>query len=308
MAGAAMLAAAVMLAWQAPAAVRLALGEGLGIGIALLAGSGILGRWVRWSLAESEDRLLLIVLPATIVAEVFAAFRAVPRWLAWAVRFIVAAGVAPVLLFNSLYLADSAGPQTRLWTDGQTVLWLGGLAAALGTVWLLLVLLARRGPSRSVLLSLAVVCAGAAPTLMVSGYLTGGALLIPFAAALMGTAAASCVWIVPHGDSTAVGFGVVLLFALLVMGRFFADLGNVSAGLLLFAPLLAWLPEFLPGKRFPPWMRAISRIALVTVPAALAFYLAQSCFIWPPSFFELKSEWRSSGPLCLHKGTSRAGT
>src|SRR5208283_4057565 len=204
-------------------------------------------------------------LPAMVVAEVVAAFRSVPRWLAWAVRFTVAAGVAPVLLYNSLYLADSAGPGTRLWTDGQTVLWLGGLAVALGMVWFLMVALARRGPSRSLLLALAVVCAGAAPTIMVSGYLTGGALLVPLAGALVGTAAASCVWIVPHGDSPAVGFAVILLFALLVMGRFFADLANISAGLLLFAPLLAWLPEFLPGKRLPPWMRGVTRIALVTV-------------------------------------------
>jgi len=279
MAGAALVAALMVLVWgwpwRAPHPGQVAIGEALGIGGAFFLGCGIVSRWPRRSLAEAEDRLLLIVLPAIVVVEITAAFRGVPRWLAWALRGVVAAGVTPVLLYNSRYFTDSAGPGTRLWSAAQAVLWLGGLAAVLAVEWLLLVLLARRTSSRFLLLALAVACGGAAPTIMVSGYVTGGLLLVPLAGALVGTAVASCFWVASRGDGAAVGFGVVFLFALLVMGRFFGELRTFHAGLLLFAPLLAWLPEFLPGKKPRTWGRAVPGIILVAIPVVLAFYLAQ---------------------------------
>ncbi len=270
MAGAAVLAAAVALActspWWRATPRRVALGTALGIGLAFLIGSGVLGRWPRWSLAEAEDRLLLIIVPAIVGAEIVGA---------WILRLAVAAGVAPVLLYNSQYLADLAGPGTRLWTRDQTILWLGGPALALMVVWLLLAWLNRRAPSRSLPVGLAVVCAGAAPTIMVSGYLTGGPLLVPLAGGLLGTALVSLLWTLSRSDFAAVGVGLVLLFALLVMGRFFGELATVHAALLLFAPLLMWLPELLPGKKPWVWARAALRPVLSIAPAALAFYLAQ---------------------------------
>jgi hypothetical protein len=280
MAGAAVLAAAMVLAWGWPwrAAIpaRIALGEALGVGIAFFLGFGLLGRWPRWPLLEAEDRLVAIVLPAVLIVEVVAALLPpASRWLAWFLRLGMAASVAPVLLHSSQYLTDAAGPGTRLWATGQAILWLGGLAVALGLVWLGLVVLARRGSGRASTVALAVVCAGAAPTIMVSGYATGGPPLLPVAGALVGTAAASLLLPLPRGASAAIGVGVVLLFGLLVIGRFFGELHTVYAGMLLFAPLLMWLLEFLPGKKQRPWRRAVLGVAVVTIPVGIAFYLAQ---------------------------------
>src|SRR5207247_6343293 len=99
------------------------------------------------------------------------------------------------------YLADLTGPDTRKWTPAQTWMILGGLAAALAGVWTALTVLARRTApepilspgaeagrmtGRSVLLAVAVASGGAAITVMLSGYATGGEIGLPLAAALVG--------------------------------------------------------------------------------------------------------------------------
>jgi hypothetical protein len=271
MAGAAVLAAVVVLPGGLALRTRgpgwLAGGEALGLGLAFFLGSVAVSRWPRWSPPEAQDRLLA-VLGAVVLVEIVAAWRAAPRWLVWTLRLAVAAAVAPMLLSGTLYLADAAGPGTRLWTPTQTVLWLGGLAGALAVVWALLALLARRASSRSLPLSLAVVSVGAAFSLMFSGYATGGPLLVPLAGALVGMAAVSLAWTLPRADSAAVGVSVVMLFGLLVMGRFLAGLQILYAALLFFAPLLAWLPEVL-GKRLPAWLRALMRFGLVAITVAV---------------------------------------
>ena len=278
MAGAAVVAAAVALVctwpWRRASPTRVAIGTALAIGVAFILGSGFHGRWPRWSRAEAEDRLVLLLLPAVVGVEIVAAIRIMPRWLAWFLRLVVAASAAPVLLYNSEYLTDLAGAGTRKWDEHETIHWLGGMALAIIVVWLLLGLLNRRAPSRSLPLALAVVCAGAAPTIMVSGFVTGGPLLVPLAGALVGTAAASCLWTLSRGDFAAVGLGLMLLYALLVMGRFFGELSTVHAALILFAPVLMWLPEFLPARKLLPWARPLLRLAVVIAPVAVAFYLA----------------------------------
>ena len=146
-------------------------------GLAFLGGV-IVSRWpTRWSPPEAQDRLL-VVLAAVVLVEICAAWRVVPRWLAWTLRLAVAVGATPVLLYGTRYLADSAGPGTRFWTSTETVLWLGGVALALAVLWTLLALLARRAPSRTLPLALAGVSAGAALAVMFSGYVTGGLLLV----------------------------------------------------------------------------------------------------------------------------------
>ena len=57
---------------------------------------------------------------------------------------------APVLLYNTSYLAELAGPGSREWTPAQAGIILAGLAAALTGAWAALALLATRSPVRSV--------------------------------------------------------------------------------------------------------------------------------------------------------------
>lgn len=74
------------------------------------------------------------------------------------------------------------------------------------------------------------------------------------------------------------GLGVVGLFALLVIGRFFGELSTAHALLLLLAPLLCWLPE-LPYVR---WIglrwRGCARVVLAATPVAIVLLLAQQKF------------------------------
>jgi hypothetical protein len=274
----AVLAGLVLLLSGLPTPARLTAAGALAVGGAFYLGCRLLGLWPRWPPREDQDRFLLIVLPAAIGVELVAAFPSVPRWLAWALRLAVAAAAAPVLLHNSTYLADLGG-EPRKWAPPEAALILAGLAAALAAVWALLALLVRLTPGRSVPLALSLTCAAAAVTVMLSGYATGGQLGLPLAAALGGVAVASFVLRGPPALSGALGVGVVGLFSLLVIGRFFGALRTEHAVLLGLAPLLCWLPELPYVRRVPPWARGLARLALVAAPLALAVVQAQQRFV-----------------------------
>ena len=154
-------------------------------------------------------------------------------------------------------------------------MWLipAALAAALAVVWIALVVLERRTQGCSVPLALALACAGASATVMLSGYATGGQLGLPLAAALAGAMAASLALSGTADRSGVIGMAVVGLFSLLVVGRFFGSLSTTNAALLFGAPLLCWLPEL------PPRCRGLVRVLWAAVPVALALTLARSKFV-----------------------------
>jgi hypothetical protein len=129
-----------------------------------------------------------------------------------------------------------------------------------------------------VLLTLALVTAGAGVTVMLSGYLSGGQLAFPLAAGLAGAAAASLALAKGPDLGGAVGVAVVGLFALLVVALFFGDLTNANAVLLFAAPLLGWLPELLPARRVGPRARGVVRVVLAAVPVAVVLALAVQKF------------------------------
>jgi hypothetical protein len=86
---------------------------------------------------------------------------------------------------------------------------------------------------------------------------------LPLAGGLAGGAAAAVVLSGAPGTTGWLGPGVVGLFSVLVVGRFFANLTTVHALVLLFAPLLAWLPE-LPGfHRLQLSLRGFVRVVLI---------------------------------------------
>src|SRR5207249_4080071 len=59
-----------------------------------------------------------------------------------------------------------------------------------------------------------------------------------------------------------IGVGIVGLFGLLVVGRFFATLTTLHAGLLFLAPTAYWLVAFPRFDRFRPRLRATIAVAL----------------------------------------------
>src|SRR5262249_27371713 len=110
---------------------------------------------------------------------------------------------------------------------------------------------------------------------MLSGYASGGQMGLPLAAALVGAMVASLALVGPLDVNGILGLGVVGLFALLVIGRFFGQLATGHAALLFFGLLLCWLPEMPYVRRLGPRLRGLLRVVLVAVPVIIALTLAQ---------------------------------
>src|SRR5262249_21175137 len=124
MAGAALAAAALLLLagwpWRAPRPWRTSVGGVLGVGLGVYLGFWWVGRQAHWPPREDQDRLVFLLFPAAVGVELVGAFPGRLRWLAWALRLAVAAGAGWVLLYNSSYITDLAGPGSREWTPAQT--------------------------------------------------------------------------------------------------------------------------------------------------------------------------------------------
>jgi hypothetical protein len=196
----------------------------------------------------------------------------------WALRVVVAAGTARVLLHGTSYLTDLGGPGTREWSPAQTWLILGGLAVALSTAWVLLALPGRYAPGPALPAALALSTGGAAATVMLSGYFTGGQLGLPLAAALAGGAV---VTLLPQARFAGIywlGPGLVGLFSLLVIGHFFGSLSTTHALLLFGTPLLAWLPLAV-GRWLRSGLRDILVLVLVGAAVAGIVFHAQRQFV-----------------------------
>jgi hypothetical protein len=290
MAAAAFTAAAVILIfswpWRTAHPVRTAAGSVLGVAAGLFVGSWLLGLRPHWPPTEALDRLLYILLPAAILVELLATFLGRLRWLAWLPRLAVAATAARVLLHDSTFISDQNYEGKPEWSPERIWQILGGLAIALAAVWLGLVLLARRtfaapAPDNwmartkgwSVPLVLAMACAGAAVTAMLSGSATDAQMGLPLAAALAGFTFTSLFLKAPPDPAGVIGVGTIGLFGLVVIGIFFARLTAVNAVLLFCGPLLCWLPEA------PPRFRGAARVAAAAVPVVVALALAQQKFV-----------------------------
>jgi hypothetical protein len=245
------------------------------LGLGVYAGSGYLpGSRLHWPPSDDQGRLLLTLFPASILVELLGAIPRT-RWPAWLLRLAIAANAAPVLLYGSVYLTQEPGPESWGWTTAQKWLFLSAQAAALAGVWAALHVLAARKPGRSVPLALACCCAAAAVAAMLSGYATAGPLGLLLAAALTSTATVSLVLRAPADFRGAVGLGVVGLFSLVVVGRFFGELSIASAALLFLAPLLCWVPELPYPERPWPRLRGALRVVLTAAPLAAALWLTQ---------------------------------
>jgi hypothetical protein len=276
MATAAVVAAAVLLwPWRprpsATRSVRCLLGVALGFYV----GCGILGLWPRWPPPEDRDRMLLVLFPALIIIEILGAVLVRLRVVIWLLRLGLAFSAARVLLHHSVYLTSLPGPDSTGWTPAQHGLILGGLGLAVAAVWTAMIALARRAPGRALPLALALASAGTAVAVMLSGYATVGPLGLLLAAGIFGSVIASMFLPAPPNATGVLGFGIVGLFSLVVVGRFFGELTSVNAALLFSAHLMCWLPELPFLRRLGPRLRGVGRITLTALPLAIALLLIQ---------------------------------
>ena len=253
---------------------RLNIASILGIGLGLAVGYNVLALRLAWPPAKGLDRLLLIIVPATIGIELIAGFPCKPRSAVWLMRICLAAAAPRILLHNSVYLSGP-GSDRDLW---QSATQLVSCSILLIGTWRLLTVLSARSPDNSIPLALAMTTQCAGLTIMMAGYIKGGAATIPLAAALVGTTVATELMRKRTSLSGVIGIGVVGLFGVLFIGRFFGRLSTACALTLLLAPLLLWVSDMPLLRHRKPWLVGTLSFLLVAIPLAVVLVLAKQDF------------------------------
>ncbi len=251
----------------------------LAMGLGLAAGYHILSLQLAWPPASGLDRMLTIVIPAATGIELMVGFQSVPRPIAWLLRIGLAAALPRILLHGSVYLNGADD-----WSWWQINIAMAVCSVTLLGVWSLLVRLSRRSGGVSIPLGLCLSIQSAGATVMMAGYIKGGAAALPLAAAAAATTVAANL--ITRGgrkpanfdDSPVLGIGVVGLFGVLFIGRFFGRISTICALTILLAPLLCWVTEVALLKHCKPWLVGSLRLALVAIPLVVVLALAKREF------------------------------
>jgi len=246
----------------------------LGMGLGLAFGYYVLSLRLAWPPVNGLDRFLTIVVPAALGIELIAGFQCVPRWVAWMLRMSLAATIPRILLHGSVYLSGS-GNDWNLWQAGTALAVCGALLAGL---WGLLSWLSQRSPGVSIPLALYLSAQCAGLTVMMAGYIKGGAAAFPLAATLVATTIAARQITKRSGAPAILGIGVVGLFSLLFIGRFFGRLSTGCALAMLLAPLLCWTTETPLLRHRKPWLVGSLRLVLVAIPLVVVLAVAKRDF------------------------------
>jgi hypothetical protein len=242
----------------------------LGLAGGLVAGYCVLGIRPAIPPLNALDRLLAIVLPLIFAIELLALWPRVPKRLAWWLRISLALLVPRMLLHDSIHLS-----QRTTWEAIATLLVCGVLAA---TVWALLALLARRSPGVAIPLSLVMSIQAAGVAILLGGYIKGGVASLPAVAAIVAVTLVSRASVKSMDSQAVLGVGVMSLFGLLMIGRFFGGLGTVAAIAIFLAPLLCWITELPLLRRRPQWFIVAVQLLLVAIPLAIVLGLAKMRF------------------------------
>lgn len=246
----------------------------LGVFAGMIAGYYLLGFRPAWPPVSAIDRLLLAVFGSVIGIEVLACVPHVPQWLAWCLRVGLAAITARILLHGSVYL----GGTTVGWSAWEAAATFIFAAVLLATTWSGLISLANRSEGTSIALALAQTLVAAGVLIMLEGYLTGGEATLPIAAALAGMALVSCRNSCRSNGAGAIGIGVVGLFSLLFIGRYFGRLSTASALTVFLAPFCCWVTEIPQLRHRKPWVVTAIRLALTALPLVVVLAIAKREF------------------------------
>ncbi len=243
----------------------------------ILAASGATDQWPHWPAREDRARFLTLLVPLALVVETLAAARPSSR-ATWIMRLGLAATVAPIVLHNSVYLADLNGPDSAEWSSSEAALILCGLAAILASIWAIMSRLLSRTSTSALLWVLVLDALATAVTVMLSGYFRAGLLALGLAGATAGATLASYAAQPRLPTTGSLGMSVIGIFAVVLMGRFFGALSTGLAACLLIAPLLAWTAE-LPGLcKLPPRGRGAAQLAFVVIPLVVVVMIAHHKF------------------------------
>jgi len=253
-----------------------ATGLGLGLGVGLY----VLSLRLAWPPVNCLERFLTVVVPLALVIELIAGFDRVPNRVAWMLRLSLAVTAPRILLHDSVYLSGS-DDEWALWQINTAMAICGILLAGL---WGLLSRFQKRSPGMSMPLALCLTIQCAGVTVMMAGYIKGGGVACPIAGSLAATTIAIRLIEqrsdIPRGFAASAipGIGVVGLFGLLFMGRFFGRLSTGSALTMLVAPLMCWATETALLRNRKPWVVGWLRILLVVIPLLIVLAIAKRDF------------------------------
>jgi len=207
----------------------------------------------RFPPVSAEAWLVWLGVPVLAAAVLQAVVRSTPVAVSSSAIVLLA---APWLLLRKLTFLEPA----VLWA------WVGGAGVVMVAWWIAMEALARRTRGGSLPLLLGIVVGLAGLTIINAhsrqlGMLTGGVAIPLFVVAAAATWAGGAS--LARGGALAIA---VLLFGLLLAGRFFADLSLLDLTLLALAPLAAWAGELPRLGRPDSWRRVLVRsIAVLAV-------------------------------------------
>ncbi|PHS06123.1 MAG: hypothetical protein COA78_14630 [Blastopirellula sp.] len=258
----------------------LSIGYVIAISCGLAVGYYMLSLQLAWPPRNALERFLTLVLPAVLVIELVAGFHRLPNWSVWLFRVTLALILPRILLHDSVFLMGSEYGWL-LWQIYLVQLVCGVLLIGL---WALLSKLTERSPGVSISLAIqmSTLCAGL--TVMMALYIEGGEAALPLVAALLATTIVGSLLFKRSDESedngmpVIIGVGVIGLFSILFIGRFFGELTTESALVILLAPLLCWVTEIPPLRNQKPWFVGTIRLFFVAIPLLVVLFLAKRDF------------------------------
>ncbi len=223
--------------------------------------------------AESQQWLVVVLMPIALAIAAVGAGRRVPRWIGYGLWLLFALAVPPVLLQS--YLKYN-------WSGQAAAGWLASLGGAGAVQYVLWRYHAGRVPSWAGVLLLMIAAGGTGVVLMVSGSVVLGKLGLMLGSVLLGLAAACLLpWGsggVAGGAGSGVGVAVVILIGLWINGYFYASVDAINAVLLACAPVAGLVGDVPPLRRRGGIARVIVRVLAVSAPIAVAVARAGVAF------------------------------
>ncbi len=262
-----------------------------------------------WPPANALDRFLTIVLPAILTIEFVTAIadnssaidsaasalnhrnhtKRTSCVLVWITRCLLCCVIGRILMHGSIYLDGLHSSTRERWLIQNLPCILLVSSLLLIGMWFALTQLAKRAASSGIVVSLGVclICAGC--TTMMAGYIKGGAAALPLATVLFVSAFASHFPVSARIDreghfnprsigTAAIGIGLVSLFSLVWVGRFFGQLTSGDALLMFLAPLLCWVGEFPAFRKRSAAAKFALQVIAVLVPLTILLVNAKREF------------------------------
>ncbi|HEV7998462.1 MAG TPA: hypothetical protein VGP63_01200 [Planctomycetaceae bacterium] len=258
------------------------LADVLAFGAGMAVGCWWLGLAPKLPPIEDRDRLFVVLLPAAAIVEIIAGLSRRRPWVGYVLRVLLALPIPALLLFGSGWLPaawagmDPSAPST--WTPQEAIAMLVGLGVLLAAMWGLLVWAAQRPGGFVVPAALGLLVAAAGTCVALSGSVNEGQIGLPFAGVAAGALLVCTLFARGHAMTGLVGLGAVLLFGVLMGGRFFSDLTTTNFALLAAAPFLCALIALPPVRQFKAPLRFITALLVCLIPAAVAGGLAYRTF------------------------------